>query len=117
MLLSMSKQFFAARLFTHVSLNAVCICALSPSQAISEPLAFHSITKFSFISPAMDGFPVCLFHLAFSVGTGENLNIPELSGLAKVAPHLARKNHACNQLYPVGVSPVSFSTKTQGGVR
>jgi hypothetical protein len=107
MLLSMSKQFFTARLFTLIILDPCCIWASSPSEGISHLLFFQRIAKFRLTSPAMDGLPVGLSHLGFFVGTEGNLNKPALRGPAKVPPHLARKQPACSHFYLTGFSPIS----------
>lgn len=117
MLLSMSKQSFTARLFTLSTLVLRCIWSSSPCEDISYLLLFQRTANFRLTSPAMDGLPVCLSHLDFSVGEAGNLNEPEPTGLAKVPPHLARNKPACNQFYLTDFSPISTSIQTQGGVR
>ena len=106
MLLSMSKQFFTARLFTLITLNQNIILAFSSIEGISYLPFFQRIAKFRLTSPAMDGLPVGLSHLGFSGGTEGNLNKPDLRVRAKVPPQLARKKPACSHFYLTGVSPI-----------
>lgn len=100
MLLSMSKQFFAAQVFTHSTLNSGCILTSSPYEGISYLLLFQRAAKFCLTSPAMDGLPVGLSHLGFSVGTEGNLNKPDRREQAKIPP-------PCSQFFLTRVSPIS----------
>lgn len=80
MLLSMSKQFFTARLFTHSALNDNCIEDFPLPEGASQLLSFHTIEYFGLSSPAMDGRPVYLSQSGFSVGSGGILSKSEWRG-------------------------------------
>lgn len=83
MLLSMSKQFFTARMFTHSVLNDTCIWDSALSEGASQLLSFHTIECFGVSSPAIHGGPVCLSQSGFSVANGGILSKSEWWGWPK----------------------------------
>lgn len=117
MLLSMSKQFFAAQMFTYSTLNEKCIWPFPSFEDISQLFFLHATGDFPLSSPAMDGFPVCPFQLGFYGRHWWHLERIRMPGLAKVSLRLVRKRPTCNQVYLSDVSPISPSTQIPGGVR